>query len=267
MDGLMLRFILFSFLILNAAPALAQEGGWVSASEIQARLIAASPQSAALQMRVSPGWHSYWRSSGDTGLPPRFDWTGSENLKESIVQYPVPMRFDEMGLTVFGYDGDVTFPLDIAATDTAKPVKLALKLDTMVCKEICVPQTLNLTLDISDQNHEAAAPLIEFARNKVPQAKDHPALKLENAITGPDALVMSIFSQTGFKAFDVFVETKNGALTAKPEITPDDKDPRYAQIRIAAPQGTKNLMESLAGSDLRITLTNGNAHIETLISY
>ncbi|MCX8508161.1 MAG: protein-disulfide reductase DsbD family protein, partial [Rhodobacteraceae bacterium] len=38
-------------------------------------------QMAALRLTMAPGWKTYWRAPGDAGIPPRFDWTGSANLK------------------------------------------------------------------------------------------------------------------------------------------------------------------------------------------
>ncbi|MEG4641374.1 protein-disulfide reductase DsbD domain-containing protein, partial [Paracoccus sp. APAP_BH8] len=36
----------------------------------------------ALHLRLEPGWKTYWRSPGDAGVPPRFDWAASRNLAE-----------------------------------------------------------------------------------------------------------------------------------------------------------------------------------------
>ena len=45
---------------------------------------------AALQITLAPGWKTYWRQPGDTGIPPRFDFSGSENLTILDVIYPAP---------------------------------------------------------------------------------------------------------------------------------------------------------------------------------
>ncbi len=261
--------LIFTLALLTFASsaAFAQQGPWVSASQMQARLIADSPSRAAIEIRTSPGWHSYWHVPGESGLAPRYDWAGSENLKDAGVLYPIPERMDEMGLTVFGYKGDVTFPVLITPETPEKPVKLALKLDTMVCKDICIPQTLNLTLDMGAGSDAALKPVLDFAHGKVPQAQDHPALRIESAVTGPQAIVIQIYSKEGFDHFDAFVTGKGGVLIAKPEITPDAKDPRNAQVKISAPSGVTNLMEWVGDAPLMITVTNGTQHVERVITY
>ena len=31
---------------------------------------------AGIEIRLKPGWHTYWRYPGDAGVPPRFDFAG-----------------------------------------------------------------------------------------------------------------------------------------------------------------------------------------------
>ena len=47
---------------------------------------------AGVQMQMAKGWKTYWRSPGDTGVPPHFDWSGSRNLKEISIQWPAPQK-------------------------------------------------------------------------------------------------------------------------------------------------------------------------------
>src|SRR5262249_29648678 len=85
------------------------------------------------------GWKTYWRYPGDSGVPPRFDFAGSQNVKSVEVVWPAPRRFsDESGITI-GYKDGVVFPLRIVPQDAAKPVLLRLKADYAVCEKICIP--------------------------------------------------------------------------------------------------------------------------------
>ena len=43
---------------------------------------------AALRITLAPGWKTYWRAPGEAGIPPRFDWTGSDNLSAVTVHWP-----------------------------------------------------------------------------------------------------------------------------------------------------------------------------------
>src|SRR5689334_18069750 len=82
---------------------------------------------AGVEIKLAPGWKTYWRYPGDSGVPPRFDFAGSENVKSVEILWPAPHRFsDESGITI-GYKNDVIFPLRIVPQDAAKPVLLRLK--------------------------------------------------------------------------------------------------------------------------------------------
>src|SRR4029453_2425373 len=75
----------------------------------------------------------------DAGVPPQFDFAASQNLKQVVVQWPVPQRIEEAGGITIGYLGGVIFPLRVEPRDPAKPVLLRLKLDYAICEKLCVP--------------------------------------------------------------------------------------------------------------------------------
>src|ERR1039458_7923592 len=69
---------------------------------------------AGIEIRLDPGWKTYWRYPGDSGVPPTFDFAGSENVKSVTVLWLAPERFaDGAGGHSIGYHGDVVFPLRI----------------------------------------------------------------------------------------------------------------------------------------------------------
>jgi DsbC/DsbD-like thiol-disulfide interchange protein len=109
-------------------------------------------------MKLLPGWHTYWRYPGDSGVPPRFDFAGSGNVKSAKVLYPAPtLHSDEAGQTI-GYEGSVVFPVDVTPNDPAKPVTLKLKIDYAVCEKLCVPAegAATLTLQPGPSAEDAA---------------------------------------------------------------------------------------------------------------
>src|SRR3954454_16363055 len=89
----------------------------------------APTQRAGVQVRLAPGWKTYWRYPGDSGVPPRFDFAEAQNVKTVTIEWPAPHRFsDESGITI-GYKEEVIFPLHLVAQDSSKPVRLVLKAD------------------------------------------------------------------------------------------------------------------------------------------
>src|ERR1700754_4067048 len=87
-----------------AVPATAEDASrWDGDARSAIRLIAGSRSGgvvrAGVQIRIKPGWHTYWRNPGDAGVPPRFDFQGSQNVKSVDVRWPSPKRLPEAGMT------------------------------------------------------------------------------------------------------------------------------------------------------------------------
>src|ERR1700746_344681 len=63
------------------------------------RLLAGSRSGSVLlggiAMQLEPGWKTYWRSPGDSGVPPRFDFSKSDNVEAVTVLWPAPKKFDD----------------------------------------------------------------------------------------------------------------------------------------------------------------------------
>jgi DsbC/DsbD-like thiol-disulfide interchange protein len=134
------------------------------------RMIAGNPHPdarmrAGVEIKLEPGWKTYWRYPGDSGVPPRFDFSKSQNVKSVAVMWPAPHRHrDESGTTIV-YTDDVIFPLRIVAQDPAKPVVLRLKLDYALCDKLCVPADgeAELLLDGSASSLDPALTAAEAA--------------------------------------------------------------------------------------------------------
>ncbi len=105
---------------------------------------------AALQIDLFSGGKTYWRSPGEAGVPPSFDWSKSKNLKEAKILWPAPHRFKEADSTAIGYKGMVMLPIRVTAKNPALPVELQLGLFIGICTEICIPvqQKLAFTLPV-----------------------------------------------------------------------------------------------------------------------
>jgi DsbC/DsbD-like thiol-disulfide interchange protein len=123
---------------------------------------------AGIEIRLEPGWQTYWRDPGDSGAPPKFDFSASENVKSVSVLWPAPQRFpDGAGGNSIGYVNHVILPLHVVPTDDAKQTALRLKLDYDICSNICIPVEANLALRLSGDGAEDAA--IERAEVRVPR--------------------------------------------------------------------------------------------------
>ena len=144
-------FLSVCFLVLICTmPVHAQGGDWVANEHFQSRL-AAVPEGgnmlAVLEIELNEGWHTYGDPPGDSGLAPRFNWSKSSNLQDIKVTWPAPIRKREMDMfDVNAYEGQVRFPLTISPEAVGEDVLLDLDLQLMICKDICIPDQVKLSL-------------------------------------------------------------------------------------------------------------------------
>src|ERR1700742_907388 len=110
------------------AQARAQDASpWQKDDHSALRLLAGSRSGAVLlggiALQLQPGWKTYWRTPGDSGVPPRFDFSKSDNVETVTVLWPAPMKFDDgAGGFSLGYKKQVVLPLRIVAKNNDKPV-------------------------------------------------------------------------------------------------------------------------------------------------
>lgn len=125
---------------------------------------------AGVRLSLQPGWKTYWRFPGGSGIPPTFDWSASLNAKSLIVSYPAPSRLGEGQGMFLGYTGDVVFPVEVIPADPAGDVELVLNLTYGVCERICIPAESQARLRFASASPaDDAAALIERARARVPR--------------------------------------------------------------------------------------------------
>ncbi len=162
---------------LGATAVRAQDASpWDKEGHAEARLIAGSTIKtsnanfvrAGVEIRLDPGWKTYWRQPGDSGVPPELDFGGSDNVNDVQVLWPAPERFpDGAGGHSIGYMGKVIFPLRVTPKDAAKPSTVHLKLSYAICANLCVPAQASLELALNGDGAEET--VIEKADRRVPR--------------------------------------------------------------------------------------------------
>jgi DsbC/DsbD-like thiol-disulfide interchange protein len=136
-------------LVLAASAVAAEEDHGIATAELLPGWRAADGvHVAAFQLRLAPGWKTYWRAPGEAGIPPAFDWSASRNVAAVEPRWPRPMQFSLNGLRTLGYAGGLVLPLRVRPADAAAPVRLAGTVDLGICREVCVPLTLHVAADL-----------------------------------------------------------------------------------------------------------------------
>ena len=132
-----------------AVEARAQDASpWIRDGHSAIRLLAGSRSGTVLlggiAIQLQPGWKTYWRTPGDSGVPPRFDFSKSENVEAVTVLWPAPTEFDDgAGGHSLGYHDQLVLPLRIVAKNVDKPVTLRAEINYAVCEKLCIPVEAN----------------------------------------------------------------------------------------------------------------------------
>ena len=266
------RFLAVSLVLLGllAFPGSSFAAGsdWASNAHGAARLITAVEATGSgtqvdvgLQLRLTPGWHTYWRTPGDAGIPPTIDWQGSENLAGASIAWPAPSRLPPLGgLETLGYVDGVLLPIAVTLAHPGAPLRLHAEVDYASCKDVCIPYhaSLDLTLPAGLALPGPEAPLIAAARARVPGDLASAQLRLLGAVvgSGENGAVLSVrLASTGaeLRAPDLFVEGAANGSPARPDIALADAG-RVATLRVPVRGMTA---DALAGQALHLTVVDG----------
>ena len=137
-------------LALIAAPALATTQDDVLQAQLRPGYqMENGAHMAAVELELAPGWKTYWRSPGDAGIPPTFDWSGSENVKSVRLHWPAPVVFHTNGMQTIGYHDSLILPVEITPENPGKPIRLRVRMELGVCDQICLPAALDLVADLA----------------------------------------------------------------------------------------------------------------------
>ena len=136
---------------------------WQETENTAVRLISALQNLGAsrnvklgLEFKLKKGWKIYWRSPGDAGFPPKIDWTGSKNLMEAKLHWPAPERFSILEIETLGYKNHVILPISAKSISNKQGLNLSASVNYLACKEICIPYTALLGLDLETGNESAS---------------------------------------------------------------------------------------------------------------
>jgi DsbC/DsbD-like thiol-disulfide interchange protein len=135
-------------------------GGWQAADGTHV---------AAVEIRLAPGWHTYWRVPGDAGIPPALDWSRSRNLARVSHEWPRPVVFDSYGMQMIGYADRLVLPVVLTPERADAPIEVELDLFFGVCEDICVPADAQVTAHLAPGRPAEGRAAIEAARAERPR--------------------------------------------------------------------------------------------------
>ena len=138
----------------------------VTTSEVRAELMVHAPQGVTpgqplwvgLNITHQPEWHTYWRNSGDSGLPTELKWTLPAGITAGEIAWPTPKKIPIGNLANYGYENTVLLPvpLTVAPGFSASQLTIQLSASWLVCKRECIPQEGEFTLTLPARSSSAA---------------------------------------------------------------------------------------------------------------
>jgi thiol:disulfide interchange protein DsbD len=220
-----------AFAALIAPQAQAQAAKNVVTSErVRAELVAQAPEGVApgkpvwvgLQLAHQPGWHTYWKNSGDSGLPTQMQWTLPAGITAGDIAWPVPQKIPVGSLANYGYEGTVLLPVPLTVGPEFKPSVLGRDLEVklhanwLVCQKECIPEEGDFTLRVpvsSSTAMNANAFDAAFKAQPKPLTGDS---RIEVAGDAIKVTVSGLPAEAQGKTLEFFPETPEVIETAAP---------------------------------------------------
>lgn len=178
--------LLATVLLLLPMIASAQSTGWISAPEhppVKMRLMSTGEQAdngktiqTVLDVKLSGDWKTYWRSPGEGGIPPSWDWSDSSNIESVEWHWPIPTYYEQLGVMTLGYKGHVSFPVTLTLKDPTQPAIFRANLTFPSCTTICVLHDYEIELPIDGQSlalDEQAMFLFNQGMSRAPKTAHH----------------------------------------------------------------------------------------------
>jgi DsbC/DsbD-like thiol-disulfide interchange protein len=128
--------------IQHGALELIAESQWIAPGH---------PFYLGLHFQLEKGWHIYWVNPGDSGEPPGVTWQLPAGFTPGPTEWPTPRRLSHSTIADFGYEDAVMLIVPMhAPTNLAvrEPARLGAEVKVLICREICVPGKVQLTLTL-----------------------------------------------------------------------------------------------------------------------
>src|SRR5438132_5924692 len=209
-------------------------------------VVPGKPFTVGLLLRMAPAWHTYWKFSGDAGLPTELKWKLLPGWKIGEIQWPIPLKTIDPGdIQTYGYENEVLLMQEITPPTKldSSSVKLSADASWLVCERICIPggATLQLELPVSTTSEPANTGLFTRYRRLLPQnwsGANAPAADWSRV--GSD-LRLKATSETlaNYPAVDFFPLPEQSTVVGHPRI--ESRSKNEVVFRIPIESSEKNL--------------------------
>ena len=264
------RTLIFCALMLGlSAPANAESYASTTANVMKLSVLQGyrTPQGthmAALRIQLQPGWKTYWRAPGDGGIPPQFDWSGSENINAVQFHWPRPKIAYVNGLRTIGYANEVIIPIEFSPRTKGASLTLKGRVDLGVCNDICVPMSVAFSATLPN-NGSKSDPMIRAALKKAPMSAAKAGVKsvtcaIEPITDGLRVTATITLPSTGHDEVAV-IEPPDQSIWVSEATTKRSGNTLTATSDMVPPSNAPFLLDR---SKIRITVIGSNRAVDIL---
>lgn len=194
----------------------------------------------ALQIRLKPGWKTYWRDPGGNGVPPQLDTSPSTNVKSAQMMYPAPKRIDDGNAQTAGYDTSLALPIVFSLNEAANAAEIRANVFLGICKEICIPVQADFKIDpAADPENADDGAIVEHGFSELPaEARDD--FRVDSLHIDGKSLVATAKIPSDSEKPVLFLASADGYLLGLPEREKRDGDAAsFAAEIFQKPDGSK----------------------------
>lgn len=213
---------------------------------------------AGIKLSMDPGWVTYWRVPGEAGIPPRFSFTGSQNIESAAFSWPRPLVETKYGLKSFVYRDEVVIPVSLTLNDPNGNAHLKGKLEVGVCDDICIPVQFSFDVELPPQTTSSAAQIKASLRTKATTGTASAVCDFSPAKDGMDVEIKVKSAKLGGREHAV-VEHRDQSLWISPATLHRSGNTLNIQTEISE---NDQIPTGLQRGDLRITLVGENEMVE-----
>jgi DsbC/DsbD-like thiol-disulfide interchange protein len=258
---------------ISAVRAQDLASDWVEGFNNKARLIAGKASGglvgaegaalAGIEISMSPGFKTYWRNPGEAGgVPPEFDFSGSQNVGRARVLYPAPHRTKDKAGENIAYKDTVIFPVLLTPADPAQPMTLNVNAVYGVCKDICIPAEASLSISIppSPEASDALAAVLKTVPAETANPATDPVLSSWRIEREGAKLKLIMDVANGGAEGDAFLFSADGLyMPMTKKVSAGAKDVYEADLTEGAS------LDELAAKRISVTLVGAKGQSETFI--
>ncbi len=247
--------------------ASASSSGWHDSEGGSIRLVTSGKPDQSgridgvLEIALKPGWKTYWRDPGDSGVPPQLDVSASTNVSRASLSFPAPQRHDDGYGSWAGYDRSVALPVVFTLASPADPATIDAQVFLGLCEKICIPVHAALKLDpAADPRNAEDVALVDAGFAALPGA---PKAAFEARLLpgDPETLVVEATAPGHPASIDLFVAGEGGYMFGPPL-----RSEKNGKLTFSVPI-LDHPTTPPSGEGLHYTLTSDTGAVQGLLPY